>query len=139
MRTMVYKSRGLVFCFFSFIFLSGLFGSKHSSLETKIKTAEQNLTVDFIVKPNKGHKITHEGPWSLTVTDAKNLQLELSEKGQWQTEDFKDKLPGFQMSAPIQKDSKSGSFDYVLRAFVCTENEDRCYPQVHRGTINWEI
>lgn len=119
--------------------LSG-FGSEHSSVETKAAydKKQSSLTMTFIVKPNKGMKIAPEGPWSLSLEKTGELKLE-SDQEKFETKTFDESIPGFRVNAKVIEGKKSGSVAYKIRAFICTEDKTRCYPQALEGKLDWKI
>ncbi len=56
-------------------FLTG-FGSKHSSLKTSTSVQGDELILQFKIQANKGMMLTHQAPWSLSLTNFKSLKLE---------------------------------------------------------------
>lgn len=112
------------------------FGSKHSTLESTVSKDKSNLQFQFKIKANSGMQLTHQAPWSVTIENAKNLGLEVNDKGQYVSKSYDDKLPGFTVKS--QPSAQKGSFNYKVKAFVCTEDKKRCYPQTHKGTVDWE-
>jgi hypothetical protein len=133
MRT---HAHALLFAATSFFFLSA-FGGKHSTVETQTKLDGAKLSIDFLVKPNKGMKITKEGPWSITLTQVQGLQLDLTE-GKYTTKVFDEKLPGFSMSSALDPKVPEVKAEDSIKAFVCTEDKKHCYPQQHKGTFSWK-
>lgn len=113
------------------------FGVKHSSVEPKTKVVGDTLEIDLMVKPDKGMKITHEGPWSVTITSAPGLKLEMKD-GKYVNKTFVESIPGFKVVAPIDGKVSSGKVEYDLRAFVCTEDKKQCFPQQHKGSFDWK-
>jgi hypothetical protein len=117
----------------SFFLLTG-FGGKHSTVETKAQVVGSNLELQVLVKPNPGMMVTKEGPWSLTLTSAPGLKLELKD-GKYETKEFVESLPGFTVKAPVE--AEQGKLEYTVRAFVCTTDKKHCYPQMHKGSVDW--
>lgn len=120
----------------SFGFLTG-FGVKHSSVEPKTKVVGDTLEIELLVKPDAGMKLTPEGPWSVTFTQAPGLKLEMKD-GKYVNKAFDEKLPGFKLTAPIESKVSSGKVEYDLKAFVCTEDKKQCFPQQHKGSFDWK-
>ncbi len=114
-------------------FLTG-FGSKHSSLKTSTSVQGDELILQFKIQANKGMMLTHQAPWSLSLTNFKSLKLEQKD-GKYTSRDYDKNLPGFVIKTKIS--GSSGSIDYSMRAFVCTEDKTLCYPQSHKGTVKW--
>lgn len=130
------KTKLILVSLLSFTFLTG-FGVKHSSVEPKTKVVGENLEIEFQVKPNEGMKLTFEGPWSVTITEAPGLTLERKD-GKFVNKVFDEKVPGFKVIAPIEGNVSSGKVDYELRAFVCTVDKKQCFPQQHKGSFDWK-
>ncbi len=130
------KTKLLTHSAISFALLCG-FGVKHSSVEPKAKVSGDKVEIEVQVKPDAGMKLTPEGPWSLTFTQAPGLKLELIE-GKYVSKTFDEKIPGFKVSAPIDGKAVSGKVDYELKAFVCTEDKKQCFPQQHKGSFDWK-
>jgi hypothetical protein len=130
------KAKLVVLSAISLAFLSG-FGAKQSSVEPKTKVVDDRLEIELSVKPNPGMKLTPEGPWSVTFIEAPGLKLEMKD-GKFVSKAFDESIPGFKIVAPIEGQATSGRIDYELRAFVCTEDKKQCFPQQHKGTINWK-
>ncbi|RZA23734.1 MAG: hypothetical protein EOP10_11930 [Proteobacteria bacterium] len=120
----------------SFALLTG-FGPKHSSVEPKTKVVGDQLEIELLVKPNPGMKLTPEGPWSVTFTQAPGLKLDMKD-GKFVDKTFDEKIPGFKILAPIDGKATAGKIDYDLRAFVCTEDKKQCFPQQHKGSFDWK-
>ncbi|SMF34007.1 hypothetical protein [Pseudobacteriovorax antillogorgiicola] len=112
------------------------FGAKHSSLETSVENQGQDLTIKFKIKANDGLELTHQAPWSVTITEAKDLSLE-TKNGKFVTKEYDKDLPGFTLKTKAQ--SQSGSFNYKMRAFVCKKDKTKCFPQTHKGKIDWSV
>lgn len=113
------------------------FGSSHSQVHTTISNQDQNLSIIFSVKANEDMEITQQAPWSLTIINPKDIDR--SEEGDIKITGYDEKVSGFTFQPKIKPNINEGSFDYVLKAFVCTKDKKRCYPQTHRGTIKWSL
>jgi hypothetical protein len=114
------------------------FGAKHSTVKTKVQVEDNQLTVDFMVEPNEDMQITiDQAPWSLSIKEATNLTTPAAELNQDQ-KSFRKDLSGFQLTAPIKEGAKSGELKYQLKAFICTKDKTRCYPQFHNGQVKWQ-
>lgn len=113
------------------------FGEKHSQVETKTVVVGQNLEIEVLVKPDANMVISKEAPWQVAFTQAPGLNLEMKD-GKFVSKVFDEKLPGFKVTAPIASDAKSGRIDYDVKAFVCTKDKKQCFPQQHKGTIDWK-
>ena len=44
------------------------------------------------------------------------------------------KLPGFKETVELQAGAKESSFVYKIKAFVCTKDKKRCFPQSLKGS-----
>lgn len=128
--------RGLAFATFSFFALTA-FGDKHSKVETKAVPGAEGVELNFLVKPDSGFHLTTDAPWQLTLNNVKGLKLETKD-GKFSTNTFDEKLPGFKIKAPVEAGINSGSIDYTVKAFICTDDKKQCYPQFHKGTIDWK-
>ena len=120
----------------SFFFLTA-FGEKHSSVEAQSSFKEAILELQFRVKPDAGMQISKDAPWNLQLLNTRGLKLETIE-GKFESKIFDESLPGFQVKAPLDGTINSGKVDYIMRAFVCTEDKKHCYPQVHKGSLEWK-
>ena len=130
--------RGLAFALSCFVTLdASAFGDKHSSVETKAVANASDLQLEFSVKADSGYKLTLDAPWQLTLNNVNGLKLETKD-GKFSTSNFDEKLPGFKVTAPLDASVKSGKIEYSMKAFVCTEDKKQCYPQFHKGTIDWK-
>lgn len=112
------------------------FGSKHSTLDASHSKKDGEVVFQFKIKANDGMQLTHQAPWSVSFDQAKDLGLKVDEKGKFTSKSYDEKLPGFTVKA--KPTAKSGTFNYKVKAFVCTLDKKRCYPQTHKGTINWK-
>ncbi len=121
----------------SFTFLTG-FGEKHSKVVTQVKQLEKSIEFKFTVEPDPGHSISKDGPWTLQLSKTDGLNLELK-NGNYENKNFDEKLPGFTLQAPWNPKAKSGKVDYTIRAFVCTNDKKHCYPQLHKGSVDWAV
>ena len=113
------------------------FGVKHSSVETKTAVSGPNLGIEVLVKPDAGFHLTKDGPWQIALSGATGLKLETKD-GRYVAKNFDEKLPGFKITAPIEGAAASGHIDYEIKAFVCTEDKTQCFPQEHKGAIDWK-
>ena len=124
-----------------FFFITG-FGEKHSDVQTKVNKTGDKLTIDFAVVPHKGMMATLEGPWSLTIKETNLVDLPWKD-GKYVHKDFKkelanfkkEKAPGFILATSVKQNPSQGELSYDIRAFVCTDDKKRCYPQRHRGKV----
>lgn len=113
------------------------FGSSHSSVETKISNQGTKLSIVFTVKANEGMEITQQAPWSLTIKDPQGLKRD--SKGDIKITGYEEKVSGFTFEANAKEQVQEGDFEYVLKAFVCTEDKKRCFPQTHKGSVKWRL
>ncbi len=120
----------------SFFLLSG-FGEKHSSVEAQSVFKDKTVELQFKVKPNEGMQISKEAPWTLQLVNTKGLKLETKD-GKFETKTFQEGLPGFEVKAPLEGEISAGKVDYTIRAFVCTNDKKHCYPQLHKGSLEWK-
>jgi hypothetical protein len=118
----------------SFFFLTG-FGEKHSSVEAQSSAKDKGVELQFKVKPDAGMQISKEAPWTLQLVNTQGLKLETKE-GKFETKTFDEALPGFTVKADAE--GASGKVDYVIKAFVCTTDKKHCYPQMHKGSLEWK-
>lgn len=131
------KKLGLLFLSaISFTALTG-FGEKHSQVETKTSVVGSNLEIEVKVKPDADMVISKEAPWQVSFTQAPGLKLDLKD-GKYIHKAFDEKLPGFHITAPLDAQAKAGRIDYEVKAFVCTVDKKQCFPQQHKGSIDWK-
>lgn len=126
----------IVFALLLFPFLSG-FGSNHSSLKSTADVSGDEVTLQFKISANSDMVLTHQAPWQITLTNFKDLDLPLK-ADKYVSKDYDEKLPGFTVKTKIKGGSANGSIDYKMKAFVCTKDKSRCYPQSHKGTVTWK-
>lgn len=119
----------------SFFLLSG-FGKPRSSVATEAKKEGQTLAMKFLIKPIPGMAVNPEGPWLLTLSNPEGLKLELKD-GKFENKVLEEKLPGFSVNAETLPNAKQAKVDYVMRAFVCTEDKKQCYQDSHKGSLTW--
>lgn len=127
--------RSLSFTGLSFFFLTG-FGEKHSTVETASTSQAQSIELKFKVVPDTGMQISKEAPWTLQLSNTQGLKLELKE-GKFESKSFDETLPGFLIKTGTDGAVKAGKLDYTIRAFVCTLDKKHCYPQLHKGSLDW--
>ena len=113
------------------------FGSQHSKLETTSKVNGDEIALQFKISANNGMILTHQAPWQITLSNFSDLSLK-QDSGKFVTKDYDDKLPGFTVKTKIANGAKSGKLDYKMKAFVCTTDKTRCYPQTHKGSLTWK-
>ncbi len=133
MRTIL---KSVAFAASSFAFLCG-FGELHTSVATAGKLEGKNLAIQFLVKPDAGMHLTKEGPWSLTLSNIQGLNL-ATKAGTYVSKDFDEKLPGFAITPELDPKVSEAKADYVIKAFVCSEDKKHCFPQQHKGTFAWK-
>lgn len=120
----------------SFVFFG--FGSEHSKVETNVvKQTGDKLEISFHISANKDMQLTHQAPWSLTLTETNNLDLKLKE-GKFVTKEYQSSPAGFVVKTKAIGAQK-GVFKYKMKAFVCTLDKKRCYPQTHQGEVSWSV
>lgn len=120
----------------SFFFLTG-FGEKHSSVEAQSAPKDKTVELQFKVKPDQGMQISKEAPWTLQLVNTQGLKLETKD-GKFETKSFDEALPGFLVKAELEGAAVTGKVDYTIRAFVCTNDKKHCYPQLHKGSLEWK-
>ncbi len=113
------------------------FGEKHSQVETKTSVVGSNLEIEVKVQPDADMVISKDAPWQIAFTQAPGLKLELKD-GKYVSKTFDEKLPGFRITAPLDGQAKAGRIDYEVKAFVCTSDKKQCFPQQHKGSIDWK-
>ena len=60
-------------------------------------------------------------------------------EGKFESKSYDENLPGFIIKTTAKDSVKSGAFKYKMKAFVCTEDKKRCYPQSHSGEVKWSL
>ena len=113
------------------------FGSQHSKLESKVTKTGNNVEVIFMVHANADMEITVEAPWSLDVSNMKNLSS--GDNNQISINEFDPSISGMRLNAQLQNEAEPFSFNYKMKAFVCTKDKKRCYPQTHKGTFVYDF
>lgn len=113
------------------------FGSDHSSLKPQITSSANTIEAVFVITANPGLELTFEAPWALEVSNVENLDI-ANEKA-LVVKEFDTSISGMRFKANVSPKAKSVSFDYKMKAFVCTTDKKRCYPQTHKGSINYDI
>lgn len=109
------------------------FGTEHSALETQITISDNKIEAIFVVTANPGLELTFDAPWTLEVSNTKNLDV--IDKKDLIVKEFDRSISGMRFKANASQKAESISFDYKVKAFVCTEDKTRCYPQTHKGSI----
>ncbi len=124
----------------SFFFLMGAKDGLHSEVKVQSSVNGKTVELDFKVQIAEAHakeiKIS-EGPWKLELTNAKDLKLETKD-GKFETKAFDAAFPGFKVKADIDGAATAGKVDYTLKAFVCKIDKTRCFPETHKGTLEWK-
>ena len=113
------------------------FGSNHSSLEPQVTSQDNSLEAIFVIKANPGLELTFDAPWTLEVSNVKHLDI--ADKNDLIVKDFDKSISGMRFKAIVTQNAESVSFDYKVKAFVCTKDKTRCYPQTHKGSINHSL
>ena len=119
----------------SFLLLCG-FGEHHSKIETKSSSSANGIELKFRVVPDADMQISKDGPWTLQLTHVEGLKLETKE-GKFETKTFDEALPGFLIKTETDPKISSGKIDYSIKAFVCSLDKKHCYPQAHKGSLDW--
>lgn len=127
--------RTLSLALVSFFFLTG-FGKPRSAVETEAVKEGNTLAMRFLIKPIPGIAVNPDGPWLLTLSNPEGLKLELKD-GKFESKTLDQKLPGFSVKAEALPQAKQAKVDYVMRAFVCTEDKKQCYQDTHKGSLSW--
>jgi hypothetical protein len=116
------------------VFLMG-FGEKHSDVEVTSKKLDKKIEVEFKVKAHNDYLITLEAPWSIELSNPKGLSF-YNKKEVFKSKKMITKLPGFKEKVQLKAGAKESSFDYKIKAFVCTKDKKRCFPQSLKGSYN---
>jgi len=120
----------------SFFFLTG-FGQKHSSVEAQSTAKDKAIELEFKIKPDQGMQISKDGPWTLQLVNTQGLKLQTKD-GKFESKTFDEGLPGFKVKAELDGAATGGKVDYTMKAFVCTNDKKHCYPQLHKGSLEWK-
>jgi hypothetical protein len=122
----------------SFFFLTGSFAVK-SKVETQSTVKEGAVEFEFKVVPLNAKEvmISKEGNWRLQLVNTEGLKLK-TENGKFETKSFDEALPGFKVKADLDGAAPSGKVDYILNAFVCNTDKSQCFPQIHKGSLEWK-
>ncbi|NRA63720.1 MAG: hypothetical protein HRU19_04510 [Pseudobacteriovorax sp.] len=113
------------------------FGSNHSTLDSKSDVKPNgDVSLTFKIAANKGMQLTHQAPWSISFETMDGLEIEGAKDGKYTSKAYDDALPGFTVKAKAK--AQSGKVSYKMRAFVCTEDKSRCFPQTHKGELTWK-
>lgn len=126
----------IALAFTSFFFLTG-FGAKHSSVEAQSSVKDKAVELQFKIKPDQGMQISKDGPWTLQLVNTQGLKLDTKD-GKFETKTFDESLPGFTVKAELEGAAATGKVDYTMKAFVCTTDKKHCYPQLHKGSLEWK-
>lgn len=117
----------------AFTTLTGFLPAKHSKLEVIQETKGADITLTFKVTPDADMTATIDNaPWSLALEKVQGLTF-TKQPEKWTVKDpeMDVKLPGFKIVGKAT--GATAGFDYNLRAFVCTKDKTRCYPEQHKG------
>ena len=109
------------------------FGEKHSDVTITTKKQDQKLEVEFKIEAHDNYLITLEAPWSIELSNPKGLSFSNKEKV-FKSKNMVSELPGFKEKVLLIEGAKESSFDYKIKAFVCTRDKKRCFPQSLKGT-----
>lgn len=110
---------------------------KHSTLDISQHIEGSKFQIIFKVIAHQGIKITNAAPWSLSIMNDEGLGLPMKKGHYKQSHDlFREDIPGFRIETKMPS-KKNGKIHYKLRAFVCTYDKSRCFPEVHKGTFSW--
>jgi hypothetical protein len=113
--------------------------STHAKVEvTSKQNPDQTLTIDFKVIADKGHALTPEAPWKLTVTGAKDL-VTPDAKGEYSVKGLNQSLPGLSLTSnKLAAGKAEGKLSYTVKAFICTLDKSNCYPETYKGEYQWQ-
>ena len=114
-------------------YFSMAFGEKHSTVEVQSKVQEQKAALDFKIKADDSYMITIEAPWSITLSKPSGLSFK-NKKEVFKSKNMNKELPGFKEELQLDPSAKKHSFDYKIKAFVCTKDKKRCFPQTLKGS-----
>lgn len=110
---------------------------KHSTVDiSHKKTGKGQLVVTFKVIPKPGMVANMEKttPWQLVLKEVSGLKTANGDVT-WDANKLDKSLPGYRITLePLAPNVKA---KYELKAFVCTADKKRCYPEIHRGEINF--
>ncbi len=122
----------------SFFFLMGAKDGLHSEVKPQSSVSGQTVELEFKVTFDETKiMISKEGRWRLVLANVQGLKLETKD-GKFETLAFDDKLPGFKVKAGIDGAATTGKVDYTVKAFVCNTDKSRCFPETHKGTLEWK-
>ena len=110
------------------------FGEKHSDVEITAKKLDKKTEVEFKVKAHNNYLITLEAPWSIELSNPRGLSFS-NKQEVFKSKEMITTLPGFKEKVELQSGSKEASFDYKIKAFVCTKDKKRCFPQSLKGSF----
>ncbi len=111
------------------------FGEKHSEVEITSKRLDKKIEVEFKVKAHNDYLITLEAPWSIELSKPEGISFS-NKKDVFKSKKMIEKIPGFKETVELQDGAKESSFDYKIKAFVCTKDKKRCFPQSLKGSYN---
>lgn len=124
----------------SFFFLTASKDKLHSEVTAQSSVKGKTVELDFKVQISEAHNKEiqiSEGPWRLELVNAQGLKLETKD-GKFETKAFDQSFPGFKVKAEIDGAATAGKVDYTLKAFVCKTDKTRCFPETHKGTLEWK-
>jgi hypothetical protein len=127
---------GLILCFALASKLIA-FGTEHSALKPQVTNNGHAVEAVFVITANPGLELTFDAPWTLEVSNTKNLDV--TDKNDLVVKDFDKSVSGMRFKAKASQKAESISFDYKIKAFVCTKDKTRCYPQTHKGSIEHSL
>lgn len=110
-----------------------IFEPKHSKLDIQSSQNGKEISIVFKVVPEKDILVTDQAPWELKVIESPGLEV-ISPKG-GVSKSYDKAIPGFTLKA-LTKEA-SGTLKFRLKAFVCTADKTRCFPEIHKGTYHW--
>ena len=115
---------------------------EHSSVDfSQTKQADGSISLSFKVIPHADMAITHEAPWSLSFEPSEALtflKADDATKNLYKNTSYRQDLPGFIVAISPKPGKKTGELTYKLKAFVCTKDKKRCFPETHQGKIKWQ-
>ncbi|WP_141735842.1 hypothetical protein [Oligoflexus tunisiensis] len=119
----------------SFFFLTGF--AKKSDVAAQSSVKDKTVELEFKIVPNKDMVISKDGHWNIQLTNTQGLKLE-TKNGIYESKGFDENLPGFKIKAELDGAATAGKVDYTMKAFVCDINKTQCFPQVHKGSLEWK-
>ena len=98
------------------------FGEKHSDVEISSSKEKDLAEVLFKVKAHDSYLITIEAPWKIILSNPKGIKFE-NGKDSFISKKMSEAIPGFKEKVTIDSKAKVHSFDYKIKAFVCTKDK----------------